>query len=61
MLNEDRITKLCFFPNPSHCRRGMTRGQWRGNAFIAPESLTVDLHCVNATSSRFLMEFPDHH
>lgn len=29
----------------------MTRGYWTGNAFIVPDSLTLDLHCVNGTRS----------
>lgn len=36
-----RLQRLCFDLAPQHSRLGMTRGQWRGNAFIVPDSLTL--------------------
>lgn len=41
---------LCFHVSPRHGRAGMTRAQRTGNAVITPDSLTLDLLCIDETT-----------
>lgn len=41
---------LCFHASPQHGGAGMTRAQRTGNAVITPDSLTLDLLCIDETT-----------